>query len=188
MEKHLGSPHGENVNPTCVFCHGHHRVEAPATSIIQPGRCTACHDFKNAEQIRDILERTERTIGELEELAVVLEKYHYKNLALEEMHHHSRSTITQLRVAFHSFNLGDVTNFSSQLEAVLAQTHRTLEVVRDKEGARRVQTRIGVVIAAFVLLFAALLMQYKRLYLDLDDAMDGIRSGRYTGGSGFFSR
>lgn len=188
MEKHLGSPHGENVNPTCIFCHGHHRVEAPTTSIIKPGRCTACHDFQNAGQVRDILERTESTIAELEELAGVLETYHYRNLALDEMHHHSQSTITQLRVAFHSFNLGEVTNFASQLEAVLEQTRRTLEVVQDKEAARKVQVRIGVVVAAFVLLFAVLLMQYKRLYLDLEDSMDGLRSGLYTGSSGGSSR
>ncbi len=165
-EKHLGSPHGENVHPTCTYCHGHHNIRAPDTTIIDPSRCTTCHDFRNAAQIRKILESTQANIQALEERSRWLEENGYRTLAQEEMHHHSRSTVTQLRVAFHSFHLGDVTNFASQLQAVLDQTQRTVDIVKRKNDARGAQIWVGLGAALFLFAFSVLLMTYKRLYLD----------------------
>lgn len=167
-EKHLGSPHGKNVHPTCLYCHDHHDVRSPDTSIIAADRCTVCHDFRNAAQIREILEETEQTIATLDDRRHWLEENGYRSLALEEMHHHGRSTVTQLRVAFHSFHLGDVMNFASQVQAVLDRTERTVDLVKAKEEARKVQTWIGLGISVFLFSFAVLLMAYKRRYLDRD--------------------
>lgn len=167
-EKHLGSPHGENVHPTCIYCHGHHNVRSPSTEIIEETRCTVCHDFHNAGQIRKILEETQATILVLEEKRKWLEENGYRSLALEEMHHHTRSTVTQLRIAFHSFHLGEVMNFASQVQAVLEQTERTVEIVEGKERAKGVQTWVGLCVSLFLFLFAVLLMSYKKRHLDVE--------------------
>src|SRR3990172_1946695 len=50
-EKHLGSPHGDLGNPTCLYCHGtgSHTIQKADPNIIdtrprsEGGRCAVCH-------------------------------------------------------------------------------------------------------------------------------------------------
>ncbi|MBI4583284.1 MAG: hypothetical protein HY717_04595 [Planctomycetes bacterium] len=166
MEKHLGSPHGENTHPTCIYCHGHHDIHSPTTGIINTERCTVCHDFKTAERIKGLLEDTEAQIQKIAEQAKWLEKHGYKNLALEEMHEHSKGTVTQLRIAFHSFNLRDINNFTNQITTVAEQTVRTVDLIQNKSQAAEFQTLIGLGVTVYLFLFAVFLMGYKRHFLN----------------------
>jgi len=172
MEKHLGSPHGNFGDPSCLFCHGRgsHAIKHATIDIIDPrpraeaGRCSLCHQastMKVVADIKAILEKTGKRIDSSAKEFAELEKMGYRNLALAEMHHHAADTQSRLRRVFHSFNMRDINNLARSVEAVAKQTDYAHQLVRSLHQARKTQTLIGMGAVLFLLSFAALLVYYK---------------------------
>lgn len=65
-EDYLKSAHGKALGtggPTCVTCHGSHRVTAATLDIINENRCGMCHSYERAAAIKDAMTRTEAMIA-----------------------------------------------------------------------------------------------------------------------------
>lgn len=137
-EKHLGSPHGDFGDPTCLFCHGggSHRIEPASVDLIdirgrdEKGRCSRCHKATTMEsvaRIKKLLVETEERVKVSGEKYSLLEEGGYHNLELEELAHHTDEVYSKLRRVFHSFNMREINNFSSEISDVADRIDVTVE-------------------------------------------------------------
>jgi Cytochrome c554 and c-prime len=176
-EKHLGSPHGDFGDPTCLYCHGQgsHKITDATPQIIdtagraEAGRCSPCHEASTMTVVRRIkqtLTDTEQRIGESGELYAELESWGYRNLELEQLHHHAREVYSKLRQIFHSFNMREIDNFAAEIQQVADRTTETYEMIKRQRAVRRQQTVMGLLAVCLLLSFAGLLVYYKHNFLD----------------------
>jgi hypothetical protein len=176
-EQHLGSPHGEFGDPTCLFCHGQgsHKITHPGTDIIdtrgrsEGGRCSPCHrsaTMKAVGRIKTILADTEEQIKTSGRLYTDLEAWGYHNIELEKLHHHAAGVRSQLRQVFHSFNMRDINNFTTEIQGVVDRTTATHELVQRLRKTQRQQTLVGACAVAVLLSFGGLLVYYKNAFLE----------------------
>jgi Cytochrome c554 and c-prime len=176
-EKHLGSPHGDFGDPTCLYCHGQgsHKITDATPKIIdtrgraEAGRCSPCHEASTMEVVRRIkktLTDTEQRINESGQLYAELESWGYRNLELEKLHYHAGEVQSQLRQIFHSFNIREIDNFAAEIQAVTDHTTETYEMIKRQRAVRRQQTLMGLLAVCLLLSFAGLLVYYKHSFLD----------------------
>ncbi len=176
-EKHLGSPHGDFGDPTCLYCHGQgsHKITDATPQIIDPrgraeaGRCSPCHAASTMEVVRQIkttLIETEQRIAETTETYSELEGWGYRNLELEELSHHAKEVSSKLRQIFHSFNMREINNFAAEVQEVSDQAKATYELITHLQSVRRNQTIVGVLAVGLLLSFACVLVYYKHSFLD----------------------
>jgi len=175
-EKHLGSPHGDFGDPTCLYCHGQgsHKITDATPQIIdthgraEQGRCSPCHEASTMQvvkQIKQTLVDTEQRISESGQLYNELESWGYHNLELEKLHHHAGEVHSQLRQIFHSFNMREIDNFASEIQEVADRTTETHELIQRQRQVRRQQTGMGLLAVCLLLSVAGVLVYYKHSFL-----------------------
>ncbi|MFH1716631.1 MAG: hypothetical protein ABIF19_04720 [Planctomycetota bacterium] len=175
-EKHLGSPHGELGNPTCLYCHGmgSHAIQESSPDMVdvrsrsEGGRCAICHRAATMETVSNIYNILVNAQSQLENSSKLydwLEKHGYKNLAMDKMHHNSRETLSQLRQTFHSFNMREINEFASSIGANADLTQETYNLIESLEIAKARQAKLGISSVAFLVSFAGLLLIYRKKYL-----------------------
>ena len=174
-EHHLGSPHGEFGQPTCLYCHGQgsHRIVPATLDIIdtrprsENGRCSPCHraaTMESVSRIKKLLSETEAKIKDSGEQYKFLESAGYKNLELEKLHHHVKDVRTQVRQMFHSFNMRDIAKLTTEVEGVTDRTTAAYQIVQRLQKTQREQTKVGTAAVVFLLMFAGLLVYYKHAF------------------------
>lgn len=180
-EKHLGSPHGDFGDPSCLYCHGQgsHAILPATLDIIdtrprlENGRCSPCHQQSTmtaVASIRKTLDDASRLIDESGQQYRELEEAGYHNLELESMHHHSGEVHSQLRRVFHSFNMREIGDFAGEIRSIAERTSRTHQLVSRLRDARNRQSLIGLLGAGFLVVFASILLHYKRRFCRDDRA------------------
>ncbi len=186
-EKHLGSPHGDNGDPTCLYCHARrpdgystHEILTATLDIIdtrgqaEGGRCSPCHQAPTMQavgQIKETLARTATTIDKVSTQYEQLVHRGYRSIQLAELAEHGREVHSRLRRVFHSFNMREINDFVGEITALAERTQRTQDLLDQVVRQRRMQTIVGLGVCAFLLCFAALLLYYKRRFC-LHDASD----------------
>lgn len=175
-EKHLGSPHGDLGNPTCLYCHGmgSHAIQNASPQIIdsrplsEGGRCAVCHQaatMVTVSNIREILINAELQLKNAAELRDWLEHHGYKNLEMSKMHHRSRDALSQLRQTFHSFNMREIDEVASSIKTDMELTQETYNIIKSLEITKTHQAAIGIAVVLFILGFVGLLLIYRKKYL-----------------------
>jgi len=175
-EKHLGSPHGELGNPTCLYCHGRgsHAITESSPDIIdvrsrrEGGRCAVCHRAATMEAVSNIHHIMVNAQSQLENSSKLydwLEAHGYKNLAMEKMYHNSRETLSQLRQTFHSFNMREINEFASSIGTNAELTQETYNMIESLSLAKSQQAKLTILSVLFLLSFAGLLLIYRKKYL-----------------------
>lgn len=175
-EKHLGSPHGDMGNPTCLYCHGKgsHAIQMPSLDIIDPrsksegGQCAVCHRAATMETIvtiKTMLSEAQQSLVTATEQEEWLTAQGYKNLALQKLSGQSQESLSQLRQTFHSFNQRDISSLTSAIKDNTDLIQQTYDMIVDLEHAQSRQAVIGGSATAFLLLFAALLLYYRKTCL-----------------------
>jgi hypothetical protein len=175
-EKHLGSPHGEFGDPTCLYCHGEgsHAIVEPTLEIIddrsraEGGRCSVCHlasTMGTVSRIKKTLTETEARIQETADLFAELEAWGYKNIELERLYHDARQVRSRLRQVFHSFDMLEINNFVGEIELTMDRTAATHEIIRRLRAAQHRQAIVGGLVALMLLAFALLLVYYRHAFL-----------------------
>ncbi|MGD2111585.1 MAG: hypothetical protein PVI86_19585, partial [Phycisphaerae bacterium] len=174
-EKHLGSPHGSFGAPSCLFCHGEgsHNIGRVSLKILDPrpreqlGRCSPCHPphiMNVVKQIRDTLETTDTLIETSRTQFHELQDLRYRNLALEEMHGHLDSMRTNLRQVLHGSNIQEINELARSIKHVAKRTSYDYELVLALRDARARQTKVALGAAGLLMLLAAMLGLYLRLF------------------------
>jgi hypothetical protein len=179
-EKHLGSPHGDNGDPSCLYCHARrpdgfstHAIVAPTLDVIdtrglaEGGRCAPCHQAPTMQavaQIKATLGRTAALIDRVSAQYEALIQRGYRSIELAGLAEHGREVHSRLRRVFHSFNMREINDFSGEIQALAERTQRTHDLLDRVVRQRRLQTAAGLGVCGFLLCFAGLLLYYKRTY------------------------
>jgi hypothetical protein len=175
-EKHLGSPHGDFGDPSCLYCHGRgtHLITPPSPAIVdtrsrsEGGRCAACHRAATMETVRrtkEILETTEQQIAAATQLNQDLTAWGYRDLSLEQLQGEADRVNSQLRQVFHSFNMREINNFAGEIRDGTERVEGTHALVSQLRTAQRHQAMVGSAAVVWLLSFSGLLMYYKKTYL-----------------------
>lgn len=179
-EKHLGSPHGNNGDPTCLYCHaraadGHftHEIRPASLDIIdtrgreEGGRCSPCHQAPTMQAVRQIkttLAQTSELIEEASKEQEDLVHRGYRSLELAGLQEHGEEVNSRLRRVFHSFDMREINGFAGEVKALAERTSRTHDLLEQVSHMRRRQTVVALAICAFLLAFVGLLLHYKHAY------------------------
>lgn len=179
-EKHLGSPHGDNGDPSCLYCHartddGHstHRIVPASLDIIDPrareqaGRCSPCHQAPTMQavaQIKTTLAQSAALIDSAAHDYEDLTHRGYRSLELAGLHEHGQEVQSRLRRVFHSFDMREINNFAGEIQAMAERTSRTHDLLVQVQHRRRGQTVVGLGVSAFLMVFAGLLLYYKHAF------------------------
>jgi hypothetical protein len=177
MEKHLGSPHGAFGDPSCLYCHGQgsHAIGEPSPSIIdtrsksEGGRCALCHQsstMQTVATIKTMLVEAAQSIDASAREYARLEELGYRNLSLGEAHHHTADTHSRLRRVFHSFNMREISELTRSIDAVGKRTAYAVQLVEALDRSRRQQTVVGIAAVVFLMVFAGVLVFYKRVFCE----------------------
>lgn len=176
-EKHLGSPHGDFGDPTCLYCHGQgsHKITQPSPDIIdtrsraEGGRCSPCHRATTMEavkRIKEILIKTEDQVKLSTALSADLTKWEYRNLSLEDAQKNAAEVNSQLRQVFHSFNMREINNFATAISDGVDRIQETHDLVERLREQQREQTMVGLAAVLLLLIFSGLMVYYKSSFLD----------------------
>ncbi|MCC6907707.1 MAG: hypothetical protein IT430_07190 [Phycisphaerales bacterium] len=176
-EKHLGSPHGDFGDPTCLYCHGQgsHKITQPSPEIIdtrsraEGGRCSPCHraaTMESVKRIKEILIETEAQVAKSTDLSGDLTTWGYRNLSLEQAQQNAAEVNSRLRQVFHSFNMRDINNFAAEIGDGVDRIQATHELIERLREQQRQQTKVGSAAVVLLLAFSGLLVYYKSSFLD----------------------
>lgn len=55
-KNYMGSTHGMLGNPDCKYCHGSHSIHRISADIINPKKCSVCHEYTAPEKLKNILQ------------------------------------------------------------------------------------------------------------------------------------
>lgn len=162
-EDYRDSAHGKALGsggPQCVTCHGAHAVAEATPELINRDRCTACHGYGRADEIKSALTSTDARISRIDGRIRGFHRIGYVTKDLE-------ARLFQVRNAFHRlFHTVDVERIRVRTAAFhepLSELDRRLEDLRRTEARRR---RFGAVVvglfALLTVLLALLRMSYRR--------------------------
>ncbi len=193
MEKHLGSPHGNFGEPSCLYCHGQgsHAIRKSSLALVdtrsrgEGGRCAICHQASTMQTVAEVKKTLAKASDLIDSSAAKfarLEEMGYRNLSLGEMHRHSNETHSRLRRSFHSFNMRDINEMVRSIESVAKGTDSAYEVVQSLQQARKRQTIVAVASVVFLLAFATLLLIYKKAFCVHSGGQGAVGSARGTSG------
>lgn len=179
-EKHLGSPHGDYGDPSCLYCHARtaegrytHRIEPATLDIIdirgreENGRCAVCHKQSTMAavgQIKQTLVAATDQINIAADRQAELVEHGYRSLELQGLTEHGQEVHSRLRRVFHSFDMREINDFTGEITALAERTERTHELLTSLSETRSSQTIVSLVVVVFLLSFAALLLYYEKVF------------------------
>jgi hypothetical protein len=161
LKDYLASAHGLALGaggPTCVTCHGNHRIVKASLDLINEKTCTQCHSFERAKSIKDAMQQTESyiigiegRIGGFRSVGVDTERLGKSLFAVRNRFH----------TLFHDVNVARVKAESTQINAELAKLDSDLKVIEQARAKRKVA---GGVVVFSMLIIAVLMHRLKKTY------------------------
>jgi Cytochrome c3 len=160
-EDYRASAHGEALGsggPQCVTCHGAHAVQEASPDIINRNRCTACHDYGRADEIKAVLVRTDAVISQVDGRIRAFHRIGYDTKDLENRLFQVRNSFHRL---FHTFDAEQLRRGTAAFQEPLTGLEGRLgEFERIQDGRRR----IGVAVVAALAFLTGLLVLLRRSY------------------------
>lgn len=155
------SAHGRALGsggPSCVTCHGNHRVVRASLELINEKSCSRCHGFERARLIREAMEETERRMAAIEGKIAIFRGRGVDTDRLEKGLFALRNSYRSL---FHNVDVKMVRAESERIRGELEGLDRILRKVDEAERARRLA---GVAVVASLLLAALLFHLLRKSY------------------------
>lgn len=161
-EKHLGGPHGKSILPNCIFCHGYHNIQPVDITMINQENCTRCHPFTVPAKMKELILKADHILEKAKEDIKTLNSFGYEVKALEVKLDQAASSRTLINLAFHSYNLGDMSNLVSKMEETSEEIGDQLRIVNKIEERKDIERKIYSLSIPFFVGFALLLFAYKK--------------------------
>lgn len=163
MEEYLESAHGNALGaggPQCATCHGAHAVVEPTHELINPERCTACHEYGRAGEIKSALIRTDQRILRLEEEIRGFRRVGYDT---EDLANRLFQIRNEFHGLFHTVDVEKVRRHTDGFGRRLAELDRRIGTLRQVRAGRRFLGAFVVgALALLTVLLALLYLSYRR--------------------------
>lgn len=103
LKNYLASGHGKALKangsgPNCVTCHGAHDIQKATIDIINEKRCSQCHSYGRAKEMKQALSRTEQRIQDIE---ASIKRLKASRVFTEEEDKEVFRTLAEFRTLFH---------------------------------------------------------------------------------------
>ena len=161
LKDYLSSLHGKALGkggPTCVTCHGNHRVVKASLELINEKSCSRCHSFKQEELIKGVMAKTENRI-----LAIDAGIAAFKQKGIET--DHLEKGLFAVRNSFHSlFHTVDVARVESESARIGAELKKLDDLLLGLEAVQKQRKLIGAFAVAGALLLALLFWLLGKTY------------------------
>jgi len=115
MNNYLKSGHGRTLcdtaeGPTCVTCHGSHTIQQASMDIITEQRCSQCHTYERAKEMKQALFTVENTLSSVKDDLASLK---ILGVDMEDSEKSFFRTHSEFRALFHSIDVDAVRAKSS---------------------------------------------------------------------------
>jgi len=125
-KNYIGSPHGMYDGPTCKDCHGSHSIYRISADIINPEKCSECHEYFAPEKLKNILQSLHGPFHEAENKVKRINGFPTE--PVEKDLKKIWKNLRQVRMLAHTF---DIPLIQAKAEGVKAEiTQTTLEIDR----------------------------------------------------------
>ena len=161
LENYRASAHGKALGqggPTCVTCHGNHRVVRASLELINEKSCSRCHSYERARQIREAMQEIEARIVATDGEIVQLKQKGFDTKLLEQRLFAARN---DFHAMFHEVDLQRIKNQTGKIGDELQKLASALQEVARTEQKKKL---IGAGAIALALLAALLLTLYRRTF------------------------
>jgi nitrate/TMAO reductase-like tetraheme cytochrome c subunit len=161
MKDYLASAHGRKLGaggPTCVTCHGNHKVVKASLELINEKSCSRCHSYERAKTIRDAMQQTELTIVAIDGRITA---YKLTGTDTDKMEKELFSLRNRFHTLFHNVSVELVKKESTQIQAELKKIETALDALDTTQSTRK---KAGVAAIAFLLLLAVALHLFKNTF------------------------
>jgi len=161
MNEYLKSAHGQALGqggPTCVTCHGSHKVMKATIDLINEKNCGRCHPYDRAAAIKDAMGLTEGQIAAVEEK---LERFRNKGVDTEAPEKRLFDLRNRYRRLFHDVDIARVKEESGLIQRDLDVIHQGLLLLDERSQRRKIA---GAVVVGSLLVAALLAHLLKKTF------------------------
>ena len=160
-EDYLTSAHGRALGtggPTCVTCHGSHGIQKASLDLINEERCTRCHPYQRAADIKAAMTEVEQTMTLVEQ---GLKRQKLEGVDTDSGEKRLFSLRNQYRRLFHNVNTDKVKQETGQITGELKKLQSGLQSVDQQQQRRKM---FGVILIGGSLLAALIAFLLAKTY------------------------
>jgi hypothetical protein len=160
-EKYQKSDHGialqqEEAVPSCIYCHGSHGVQKARANLINEEKCSLCHEYDRALQIKKAMNNIETDIErKSEEIAIIKEKG-IQPSGVEDRLFDTRNTFHRIS---HELRVEVVLDITNEMKQKLSEIDQTLTEAHAEISKRRT---VGLFFILFCVLVIILITAYRK--------------------------
>ncbi len=159
LRNYLESGHGKALRstgkgPHCVVCHGSHNVQKANIEIINEQRCSKCHTYGRAKDMKQAIFLVEKKVGEIQDGIEALRR---AGIYPEEEQRALFNTQAEFRTLFHTVDAGLVKDrtdeFAKKLGAIERRIQDTFVELRSRKNFSVLLTGLfgGMAVVMFLL-------------------------------------
>lgn len=161
LKDYLTSLHGKAAGkggPTCVTCHGNHKVVKASLELINEKNCSRCHGYKQAQMIKAAMARTESRILAIDASINGLKQKGIDTESLEK-------GLFSVRNSFHSlFHTVDITRVEMETTRIQTELQKLDDLLKTMDDRQRQRKLFGAFAVAGALLAALLAYLLRKTY------------------------
>lgn len=140
LKNYQESGHGRSLRagrngPDCTVCHGSHNVQTANIEIITEQRCSRCHTYDRARDMKQALFLVEKKLGEIEDGIRALKR---AGIYPEEEQRSLFSAQAEFRTLFHTVDVNLVTEraaeYTQKLDGIEQGISRTFDELRSRKN------------------------------------------------------
>jgi hypothetical protein len=161
LKDYRSSLHGKALGkggPTCVTCHGNHKVVKASLELINDKACSSCHSFRQAELIKRLMAKTEKRILDID---AGIASFRQKGVDTERLEKSLFSVRNSFHSLFHTVDTDRVGNETARIDAELKKLEDQLVGVDEVLHRRKLA---GAFAVCGALLAALMLYLLKKTY------------------------
>lgn len=129
------SAHSKTEAQNCVGCHGSHMIQRISLDIINPSKCTKCHEFGKPLELRNILQSIHALYADAKDKAQNITGFPTDRVKAEL--DKAWKQLREVRILSHTFDLELIAKEAGKVEEKLkgsdSEIHRLLEMVRERK-------------------------------------------------------
>lgn len=139
LRNYLESGHGKALKPSrrgpnCVVCHGSHKIQKASIDIINEQRCTQCHSYERAKEMKQALFLTEKKIRNIDK---ALKELRADGVYTAEEEKTIFRTTAEFRTLFHTINVSLVKKRTDDFTKKFDLIEKKIEATFDELAFRR---------------------------------------------------
>jgi nitrate/TMAO reductase-like tetraheme cytochrome c subunit len=120
--------------PNCIICHGSHNIQKASINIINEQRCTQCHTYERAKEIKQVLFLTEKKITNIDkDLMRLRDMGVYAGKEEKELFR----THVDFRTIFHEVNVNLIRNRTDEFSRKLGLIEDEIKSIFHELDSRR---------------------------------------------------